>query len=60
LALYHANCTTGRDGLGQKIRQLEELKWIRRHRRWALLWLGSPRVWRKVRRIIGDRVRRRA
>ena len=44
LSLYHANCTNGPDGVGQKVRQFQEIAWIQRH--------GHPaRIWSLIRRV---------
>jgi hypothetical protein len=46
LSLYHANCTNGPDGVGQKVRQFQEIEWIQRH--------GQPaRIWSILRRVPG-------
>lgn len=46
--LYHANVTSGADGVGQKKAQLRDLAFIDRHGTPALLWLGASRIARKV------------
>ena len=44
--LYHANFTVGPDGIGQKIRQFEELAWVRK-------WGGPARLYSVVKRVPG-------
>jgi hypothetical protein len=55
LAIYHANNTVGKDAIGQKIRQFEELNILRKHRWLALLWLGIQRVPGKLARLARGR-----
>ena len=44
LTIYHANYTAGADAVGQKIRQFEELDWIRRHPILGRWWSCARRV----------------
>ena len=52
LSLYHANCTNGPDGIGQKIRQFQEIEWIQRHGRPARIWSVFRRVPGKLGEIL--------
>lgn len=53
IVAYHANCTTGEDGVGQKIRQFAELKRLRRFG-WVYWRLYSKvsRLMRKVKTLL--------
>ena len=50
LAIYHANETAGPDGVGQKIKQFEELLWMRRHGRAAVLLTSLTKIPKRLRR----------
>jgi hypothetical protein len=51
LAIYHANYTKGRDGVGQKVRQFQEIAWIDR-------WGVPAWLWSVLRRIPGKLIPR--
>jgi len=54
--IYHANFTSGRDAVGQKIRQFEEILWVRKWGYPALLWSCAKRAPGKVFRMVtGER-----
>jgi hypothetical protein len=53
MAVYHANLTLGKDALGQKIRQFEELKLMRKYRWPAIGWIGLKKTPRKLMRMAG-------
>ena len=53
--LYHANQTGGADGLGQKIRQFEEIRWVRRWGAPACWWSCARRLPEKVKQMLGRR-----
>ena len=51
LMLYHANETLGPDGVGQKLRQFAELRWVRRHGWPAVAWSCLPRISKRLKRL---------
>jgi hypothetical protein len=55
IALYHANLTQGRDGVGQKIDQFRDLALLRRHRILGGFWIRCKRLPQKLMRLIGKR-----
>lgn len=55
LVLYHANETPGKDGVGQKIRQFEELRWIRKHGAPALAWSCLTKIPKRLKRLSAQR-----
>lgn len=52
LILYHANCTQGADGVGQKKSQFRELAFIGRYGTPALLWSCATKLPGKVSRAL--------
>jgi hypothetical protein len=60
LALYHANATMGRDGVGQKIRQFEELHFVRRYGAPALAWTCLKNIPKRLKRLARERLAPRA
>lgn len=55
-ALYHANATQGKDGVGQKIRQFKELAWVRRWGRPALAWSCFTKIPKRLLRVAKERL----
>lgn len=55
LALYHANATSGADGVGQKIRQFQELHWIRQHGPVAVAWSCLKKIPKMLKRLVKER-----
>jgi len=52
IRIYHANYTSGKDGIGQKIRQFRELHAIRRYGALAKLWYGIDKIPRKLKKLL--------
>lgn len=48
LKIYHANYTKGRDGVGQKIRQLDEIQWIQKNGWPAYIWAYAKQAFAKA------------
>jgi hypothetical protein len=51
IAIYHANETPGRDGVGQKTRQFEELFWVRKRGFPALVWSSLSKIPKRLKRL---------
>ena len=51
IALYHANETVGSDAVGRKIRQFQELQWVRKYGLPALAWSCFTKIPKRLKRL---------
>lgn len=53
LTMYHANYTSGKDGLGQKLKQFKEIRWIQKYGIPAIILTSIPKIPNRIKRWLG-------